>query len=187
MNDEGGGASKSTEPASGTSTGTDVSLREHLAQQLHDAQRRIDERDRYLREADHRFSEERDRRYQEVALEREKALKIKETADLAALDLAREIQTYKDEKANELREQISSERGFYLSREEYNAAHLSLIDKVDSGQKALSEKLESSLKPLTDFMLAQQGRAVGVDNFTKTLIAITGLVLVVAGLIVGFH
>src|SRR5687767_6417131 len=98
MADEGGGASRSTEPASGTSAATDVSLREHLAQRLSETERRIDERDRYLREADFRFAEERDRRYAEVATEREKALKIKETADLAALGLAREIQTYKDEK-----------------------------------------------------------------------------------------
>lgn len=75
-----------------------------------------------LRLADERFNGERDRRYAEVALEREKALKIKETADLAALQLAREIQTYKDEKANQLREQIGSERGMYASKDDLNAA-----------------------------------------------------------------
>jgi len=65
-----------------------------------------------------RFNEERDRRYAEVNIEREKALKIKETADLAALGLAREIQNYKDEKANELREQINSERGLYATNKD---------------------------------------------------------------------
>jgi hypothetical protein len=84
-------------------TGETVPLREHLAA---------------LREADHRFNEERDRRYAEVNIEREKALKIKETADFAALGLAREIQNYKDEKANELREQISSERGLYATNKD---------------------------------------------------------------------
>jgi len=63
-----------------------------------------------------KFYEERDRRYTEVNIEREKALKIKETADLAALQLAREIQTYKDEKANQLREQINSERNLYPTK-----------------------------------------------------------------------
>jgi hypothetical protein len=63
-----------------------------------------------------------DRRYAEVAAEREKALKIKETADLAALELAREIQTYKDTKANELREQIGSERGLYATKDDLAAA-----------------------------------------------------------------
>ncbi len=69
-----------------------------------------------LRAADDRFAAERDRRYSEVNIEREKALKIKETADLAALSLAREIQTYKDEKANQLREQINSERNLYPTK-----------------------------------------------------------------------
>jgi hypothetical protein len=91
---------------------------------------------RTLREADLRFDAERDRRYAEVALEREKALKIKETADLAALQLAREIQTYKDEKANELRSQIERERGTYLTR----------ADKA---------AIEAQIKPLADYVTGQ--------------------------------
>jgi hypothetical protein len=83
--------------------GETVSLKEHLEA---------------LRVADIRFNEERDRRYAEVNIEREKALKIKETADFAALGLAREIQNYKDEKANELREQINSERGLYATNKD---------------------------------------------------------------------
>lgn len=71
-----------------------VSLREHLEA---------------LRAAD-------DRRYSEVNVEREKALKIKQEADKLALDLAREIQTYKDEQANQLREQINSERNLYPTK-----------------------------------------------------------------------
>jgi hypothetical protein len=114
----GGGASHSTDPASGSSTATDVSLREFFWA---------------LRAADERFFEERDRRYAEVALEREKALKIKEEADKAALGLAREIQTYKDEKANELREQIASERGLYATKGDVQAA---------------VEKIEATLGPL---------------------------------------
>jgi vacuolar-type H+-ATPase subunit H len=129
---EGGGASRSTDPAAGSSAGTDVSLREY-----------IEARD-WMRD---RIDEERDRRYTEVALEREKALKIKEEADKAALGLAREIQTYKDEKANELREQINSERGQYLNRDEWINAHA-----------ALTEKLESAIKPLNEFMTSQLGR-----------------------------
>ncbi len=65
---------------------------------------------------------ERDRRYSEVNIEREKALKIKEEADKAALGLAREIQSYKDEKANQLREQITGERGSFASKDDLAAA-----------------------------------------------------------------
>jgi len=168
MTDQGGGASRSTEPASGTSAATDVSLREHLAQRLHESERRIDERDRYLREADMRLAEERDRRYAEVATEREKALKIKETADLAALGLAREIQTYKDEKANELREQISSERGLYTTRSELN----SILDKI-----------EAQIKPLQDFVTSSQGQSKGVSMSATVLVTVIGAVGTLIGII----
>lgn len=90
-----------------------------------------------LRAADIRFNEERDRRYAEVNIEREKALKIKETADLAALGLAREIQNYKDEKANELREQISSERGLYATNKD--------------------------IDPIKSYVAAQTGRGLGMN------------------------
>ncbi len=75
-----------------------------------------------LRQADERFNAERDRRYAEVNTEREKAIKIKESANQEALLLAREIQQYKDEKANQLREQINSERGLYASKDDLNSA-----------------------------------------------------------------
>jgi len=71
-----------------------------------------------LLDAERRFMEERNQRYAEVNTEREKALKIKEVADLKALDLARDIQVYKDEKANQLREQINSERGLYATNKD---------------------------------------------------------------------
>jgi hypothetical protein len=78
-----------------------------------------------------------DRRYAEVNIEREKALKIKETADHAALQLAREIQTYKDEKANLLREQINSERGLYATNKD--------------------------LEPLKAYVASQTGRGLGIN------------------------
>src|ERR1700732_4542912 len=127
MNDEGGGASRSTDPAAGTSTATDVSLREFFG---------------VIRDADLRFDAERDRRLTEVATEREKALKIKEEADKAALALAREIQTYKDEKANQLREQISGERGSFATKDDLQAA---------------IREITASMTPLNAFMSSQRG------------------------------
>ena len=119
-----------------------------------------------------RWLAERDRRYSEVAQEREKALKIKETADLAALELAREIQTYKDEKANELREQINSERGHYLSRPEYNQAHIALIDKVD----AAFANLDQQLKALTGT------RAQGIGLSANALVTVLTIIIAAIGL-----
>jgi hypothetical protein len=44
MRDEGGGASRSTDPAAGTSSATDVSLREYLIALIHAAEQRSDAR-----------------------------------------------------------------------------------------------------------------------------------------------
>lgn len=100
-----------------------------------------------LREADKALEAERDRRYAEVNIEREKALKIKETADLAALGLAREIQDYKDGKADNLREQNSGERHLYATKIE-----------IDN----LGAKFAALLTPLSDYVASQQGRTVAV-------------------------
>jgi hypothetical protein len=111
-----------------------------------------------LRELDHTIGEERDRRYTEVNIEKEKALKIKETADLAALGLAREIQTYKDEKANQLREQINSERGVYATKAE--------------------------MKPVLDFMASQQGKTVGSDKTLGYMMTALVAINIIIGIIV---
>jgi hypothetical protein len=120
------------------------------------------------------------RRYTEVATEREKALAIKTKADEAALELSRASQTYKDEKANELRTQIESERGHYLTRPEYNTQHQALIDKIDA-----------EFKPLNEFMLSQLGAKSGVSearsdtSISRTfVVALVGVGVAVLGLFV---
>lgn len=119
---------------------THVTLKEHL-----DA----------LRSAD-------DRRYSEVDSERERAIKIKEDADKTALGLAREIQQYKDEKANDLRSQIERERGTYTTKDEVGAA-------VD--------KLQAIIKPLSDWVAAQQGRGQGFQSSWAIAIAVITVAL----------
>jgi hypothetical protein len=119
-----------------------------------------------LRQADKELTHERDRRYAEVNIEKEKALKIKEEADKAALGLAREIQTYKDEKANELRSQIERERGNYATRGD-------LVSAV--------EKIEAQMKPLGEYVQAQSGpRAIT----GATIVAVLGAVAIVVGLFI---
>jgi hypothetical protein len=89
---------------------------------------------------------ERDRRYSEVNIEREKALKIKEEADKAALGLAREIQSYKDEKANQLREQISSERGTFATKDDLGA---------------MMREIHASIQPLSTYVAGMAGKSQG--------------------------
>jgi hypothetical protein len=114
-----------------------VPLQEHLAA---------------LRAADKALAEERDKRYAEVNVEREKALKIKETADLAALQLAREIQTYKDQQHNGLLQQIDRERARYPTKDDLSAA---------------TDKIQAQITPLAEYVAAQQGRTGG-ESDTRT-------------------
>lgn len=121
-----------------------------------------------LMAAEVRFQEERDRRYAEVATEREKALKIKETADLAALSLAREIQTYKDEKANELRSQIERERGTYCTQGDLKGA---------------VEKMQATIAPLGDYVSKQSGRTGGLAMVWGVLGVVAGLAVAIVSLV----
>lgn len=108
---------------------------------------------------------ETDRRYAEVALEREKALKIKETADERALGLQAETQKYKDEKANQLREQINSERGLYATKDDVIAA----VDKV-----------MAHVTPMTDYVSGKRGNDAGRSDMrlnVNMLVGVSGLVL----------
>jgi 16S rRNA C1402 (ribose-2'-O) methylase RsmI len=51
MDEQGGGASRSTDPAAGTSAATDVSLREHVTMMVQNLQERCDERFRAMQRA----------------------------------------------------------------------------------------------------------------------------------------
>lgn len=122
-----------------------------------------------------RYEAERDRRYTEVNVERSRALSIKEVADLTALQLAREIQTYKDEKANELREQINSERGLYATKDDVIVA---------------VEKMEAAMQPLASYITSLQvARAQHLENsgniksLTTIVISAAGLILAMLGFI----
>lgn len=154
---EGGGASRSTDPAAGTSSATDVSLREHLEA---------------LRNADLRFDSERDRRLTEVAVEREKALKIKEEADKDALELDRQIRAYKDEKQNEFRGALDD-----LSQQMATRRELEDV-KV---------QIQTALKPLVDYVSAQQGRSQGIGVSANVLVGGLYLIIAVVGLYLSTH
>lgn len=113
-----------------------------------------------------RFQEERDRRYTEVNIEKEKALKIKETADLAALSLARESQTYKEQQNDALRDKNLSDSGVYATNASVAGAF---------------EKLEHTLKPIFEFVAGQQGSAQqGNSIWTKSTTLIASVVAIAA-------
>jgi vacuolar-type H+-ATPase subunit H len=115
------------------------------------------------------FWKERDRRYAEVKAAEEKALLVKETADKEALGLAREIQVYKDEKANELREQINSERGNYAT---------------NADLKAANEKQELALKPLQEYVTGEQSGGNRLHAAWVTVAGVISMALVAIAIIV---
>ena len=106
-----------------------------------------------------RFEDERDRRYTEVNIEKEKALKIKETADLAALSLARESQTYKEQQNDALRDKNLSESGVYAT----NSSLMALAETLKRSQEQAIGEIRDSLKPLTDFVNTYQGQTKGSE------------------------
>ena len=113
-----------------------------------------------LRSAEKDLQTERDRRYFEVKEAEKEALRLKDDADKSALQLAREIQSYKDEKANQLRSQIEQERGTYAQKTD-------LVSAV--------EKLEVALKPLLAYSMNQQGRSAGISAAWGVMIGVVGL------------
>jgi hypothetical protein len=153
-------------------------LHDYFERRFSDLEKRIDERfsgvEGRFSEIDTRFgqfAEERDRRYTEVNIEKEKALKIKETADLTALSLAREIQTYKDEKANELRSQIERERGTYATHDELSAS---------------VEKLETLVEPIAEYVHIARGRSTGASATVAWMFAGGGIAIALGSLIINF-
>jgi hypothetical protein len=101
-----------------------------------------------------------DRRYTEVNIEKEKALKIKEEADRVALSLAREIQTYKDEAHNGLLKQWQLERGTYIT----------------------TDKFDATVKPILEYISSQQGRGKG----SKDLMDILKVIVLIASFLLGY-
>lgn len=99
-----------------------------------------------MRVSEERFQTERDKRYTEGNELRAMALKIKETADANALELASESQTYKEARNDAMREQNLKETGIYATRDD-------LAEVVKSMEKAL--------KPLVDYVSGQQGSLKG--------------------------
>jgi hypothetical protein len=146
-----------------------------------------------LEAANEKFAAERDRRYSEVNIEREKALKIKEEADKAALGLAREIQSYKDEKANQLREQISAERGSYATKDDLSAAVREVTASIQpltayvanmAGQTKQDDRQIGASRVLSEATIAQSSVAnAKSNNVTMVMAALAVIISIVMPLI----
>lgn len=119
-----------------------------------------------MRLADRELIAERDRRYAEVNVEKEKALKIKETADLAALELARESQTYKEQQNDVIRDKSLADSGVYAT---------------NSSVAAAIGLLRTDLQPLFDFVSGQKGATSGSDRISGRILALAAIVATLLG------
>ena len=119
-----------------------------------------------MRRADKELVVERDRRYAEVNVEKEKALKIKETADLAALELARESQTYKEQQNDVIRDKSLADSGVYATNSSVAAAITSL---------------RTDLQPLFDFVSGQKGATSGSDRISGRILAVGAILATLLG------
>ena len=117
-----------------------------------------------MRAADVRFHNERDRRYAEAATLNAVALKIKETADLAALTLAREGQVYKESQNDIMRDSSLRQSGIYATN-----------DSVTSALTELKSSFDTALAPIVDFISKQQGASQGIDLTWGKIGAVLGI------------
>jgi hypothetical protein len=146
-----------------------------------------------MRRESQRFEDERDRRYTEVNIEKEKALKIKETADLAALSLARESQTYKEQQNDALRDKNLSESGVYATNaslskvaEDIRAStDLAIQGLATQTAKTLSEFM-AEIKPFMNGSIQQEGQQQGTRITKANLYAALGAVGTLAALFYAF-
>lgn len=81
-----------------------------------------------LRLAEEKFQAERDLRYKESRDAADRLRESEKEHEAEAMELARAIQTYKDEKANELREQLGRERLDYASKNDLKAS----VDRLEA-------------------------------------------------------
>ena len=148
-----------------------------------------------LRAADRRFNDERDRRYTEVNIEKEKALKIKETADLAALSLARESQVYKEQQNDVIRDKNLRDSGVYATNESLSkvaddiraSTEASIHDLAAATSKSIADFM-AELKPFMSGSIRQEGQQTGSILTRGQIIAYIGLGTgVLAGLYTLYH
>lgn len=144
MIDEGGGASRSTDPASGTSSATDVSLREYLTSLILAAEKRSDARFDQMKEmVDTAFSSS------------QKAI---EKAEMAT--------ERRFEGVNEFRAQLSDQATRFVTRETLDA----LIEKLE----AQIDRNRSDLDDLSKRVDLRQGELRGTEfTMTRIITAVS--------------
>lgn len=138
-----------------------------------------------VRQLEKDLNTERDRRYSEVNIEKEKALKIKETADRDALGLAREAQTYKDQQADKLRDKNLSESGIYATTAFVSNEVQDLRKYVASELGGVNTKLQELINGVSTAQGQEKGQSITWGKIMSLIIS-GGVFVSIAGAIVGW-
>lgn len=117
MSEQGGGASRSTDPATGSSQATDVSLREYLTMLIDAAERRSDDRFEAMKAM-----------VQAAFEESQKAISKAETATEKRF-----------EGVNEFRLQLADQAARFVTRETLDALVSKLQGEIDRNRRDLDE------------------------------------------------
>jgi len=125
-----------------------------------------------MRKSDRRFDGERDKRYASENELRALALIIKEEANAKALNLASQIQTYKDDKSDKTREQNLSERGAYVTHSDL----AEVFDKSEKNLIAAIGEVKNILKPIIDHVAADTGSQLTIGRMIGYIVA-TGVII----------
>lgn len=144
MTEEGGGASRSTEPAAGTSAPTDVSLREFITLRFAELEKRLDER--------------RTTDQQAVVI-------AKETAD-AALEAHNQLIRQMRAQANESQRQLDKLTDTYATKE--NLKTLELL--IDQRLTTLDEKVSSIDSSLNTSLSQRAGVRTAVSDLRSFIV-----------------
>lgn len=154
----GGGASLTTEPAAGSSTGTDVALLRHLSVIVE----ALDRRSAELRAADIRFDEERNLRYQEQRQADEKLAEARRAADQKAIELQREVDQEHFAHLNEAAARSIEERAHFATRE--------LVESLKESLGVFKEEINQRLD-------TRSGERQGVTGSARVLVGVLSAVV----------
>jgi hypothetical protein len=125
-----------------------------------------------LRKADRQFYDERDRRWVEVEVERQRALSIREDYD-AGRDSARD----------RVLDQWQADRGTLMTRIDFESQHSALTQHTDTVFESLRNEMFTALSPINKYITEQQTRSISRLDLRTITISMIGILLVAAAVI----
>lgn len=159
MKDEGGGASRSTDPAAGTSSATDVSLREYIALMVELEMRRVNERFTSVEKATASAFENSQR----------------------AIDKADQATEKRFEGVNEFRAALSDQASRFVTAEQLNA----VADKLEAGYLRNREDIDQLGKRLDLKQGEDHGSRLTWGNMAA-LVATAGVLITIVVIVANY-